>query len=185
MGGNDSGMQKQRPASKPAEALCYFAKLFEPEHQFADMAAEERYARRLEQAKPVLEALFAWANELKDKTAPKSALGKALHYLLEQWPYLLRYLEDGRLEISNNRAERSIKPFVMGRKNWLFANTPAGARSSVVIYSLIETAKENGLDPYRYLLWVLHTAPELAQQDSAWAEKVTPSLAPDICKIPE
>ena len=66
-----------------------------------------------------------------------------------------------------------------------FANTPAGARSGAVIYSLIETAKENGLDPYRYLLWVLHTAPELAQQDSAWAEKVTPSLAPDTCKIPE
>jgi hypothetical protein len=69
--------------------------------------------------------------------------------------YLIRVLEDGRLELSNNRAERSIKPFVMGRKNWLFANTPAGAQSSVVTYSLIETAKENGLDPCRYLLWVL------------------------------
>ena len=98
---------------------------------------------------------------------------------------LLRYLEDGRLEISNNRAERSIKPFVMGRKNWLFANTLAGARSSAVFYSLIETAKENGLDPYCYLLWVLHTASELAGQDSVWAENVTPSLAPDTCKIPE
>ena len=82
------------------------------------------------------------------KTAPKSALGKALYYLLEQWPYLVRYLEDGRLELSNNRAERSIKPFVMGRKNWLFANTPGGAQASSVIYSLIETAKENHLDPY-------------------------------------
>ena len=64
-------------------------------------------------------------------------------------------LEEGRLELSNNRAERSIKSFVMGRKNWLFANTPGGAQTSSVIYSLIETAKENGLDPYRYLLWVL------------------------------
>ena len=71
------------------------------------MAAEERYTRRLEQVKPVLEALFAWANELKDKTAPKSALGKALHYLLEQWPYLLRYLEDGRLEIWNSQENRT------------------------------------------------------------------------------
>ena len=71
------------------------------------------------------------------------------------------------------------------RKNWLFANTTAGARSSAVIYSLIETAKENGLDPYCYLLWVLHTASELAGQDSVWAENVTPSLAPDTCKIPE
>ena len=81
--------KEPRQTSKPAKALCYFAKLFELEHQFADMAAEERYTRRLEQAKPVLEALFVWANELKDKTAPKSALGEALHYLLEQWPYLM------------------------------------------------------------------------------------------------
>ena len=102
---------------------------------------------------------MAWANETVAKTAPKSALGRALHYLLEQWPYLVRYLEDGRLEVSNNRAERSIKPFVMGRKNWLFANTPAGAQSSAVIYSLIETAKENDLDPYCYLVWILQNAP--------------------------
>ena len=78
-----------------------------------------------------------------------------------------RYLEDGRLELSNNRAERSIKPFVMGRKNWLFANTPGGAQASSVIYSLIETAKENGLDPYRYLLWVLRNAPVLSQAVNA------------------
>ena len=90
---------------------------------------------------------------------------RALHYLLEQWPYLIRYLEDVQLELSNNRAERSIKPFVMGRKNWLFANTPGGAQSSSVICSLIETAKENGLDPYRYLLWVLRNAPAMSQTD--------------------
>lgn len=78
--------------------------------------------------------------------------------------YLVRYLEDGRLELSNNRAERSIKRFVMGRKNFLFCNTPGGAQSSVVLYSLIETAKETGLDPYRYLLWVLERAPRLAQK---------------------
>ena len=114
-----------------------------------------------------------------------STLGKALHYLLEQWPYLIRYLEDGRLELSNNRAERSIKPFVTGRKNWLFANTPAGAQSSAVIYSLIETAKENQLDPYRYLLWVLRSAPALSQTDDAWAEKLLPARAPQECCIPQ
>jgi hypothetical protein len=73
------------------------------------------------------------------------------------------------LELSNNRAERSIKPFVMGRKNWLFANTPAGAQSCAVIYSIIETAKETGLDPYCYLLWILYTAPRLAQNGGVWA----------------
>ena len=143
------------------------------------------YEKRLEQEKPVLDALLSWANEMQAKTAPKSAMGRAIHYLLEQWPYLIRYLEDGRLELSNNRAERSIKPFVMGRKNWLFANTLGGAQASSVIYSLIETAKENGLDPYRYLLWVLRSAPVLSQTDMEWAEQLTPASAPDECRIPK
>ena len=122
---------------------------------------------------------------MQAKTAPKSALGRAIHYLLEQWPYLTRYLEDGRLELSNNRAERSIKPFVMGRKNWLFANTPGGAQASAVIYSLIETAKENSLDPYRYLLWILQTAPQLSETGKAWAEKLLPANAPEECCMPQ
>ena len=85
--------------------------------------------------------------------------------------------------MSNNRAERSIKPFVMGRKNWLFANTPAGAQSSSVIYSLIETAKENALDSYRYLVWILQEAPRLAKRDTAWAKHFLPCEAPDNCKV--
>ena len=92
--------------------------------------------------------------------------------------------DDGRLELSNNRAERSIKPFVMGRKNWLFANTPGGAQASSVIYSLMETAKENGLDPYRYLLWVLRNAPQLSETNKAWAEKLLPANAPEECYVP-
>ena len=85
-----------------------------------------------------MDALLAWA---ETKTAPpKSSLGKALYYLREQWPYLVRYLEDGRLELSNNRAERSMKPFVMGRKNWLFANTSGGPQATTVVYRLVEMA---------------------------------------------
>ena len=151
----------------------------------AELTPEERYEKRLEQAKPVLDALLSWANEMQAKTAPKSALGRAIHYLLEQWPYLARYLKDSRLELSNNRVERSIKPFVMGRKNWLFANTPGGAQASAVIYSLMETAKENGLDPYRYLLWVLQNAPQLSEEDAAWAEKLLPANAPEECCMPQ
>ena len=83
--------------------------------------------------------------------------------LKDQWLYLCNYLKDGRLELSNNRAERSIKPFVIDRKNFLFANTPSGAKSSALIFSLIETAKENGLDPYRYLLWELSEVPKLTR----------------------
>jgi len=172
-----------RNGSKAAEGVAFLSRLFQMEETFAALSPEERYAKRLEQEKPVLDALLAWANALTPKTAPKSALGKALHYLLEQWPYLVRYLEDGRLELSNNRAERSIKPFVMGRKNFLFANTPAGAQSSAVIYSTIETAKESGLDPYRYLFWIFQTAPRLAQSSADWAEKLMPALAPAECRV--
>lgn len=174
--------KEERKNSLAATGECYCTRLFQLEESFADLSPEERYTKRLELGKPILDALLAWANETKGKTAPKSALGKALHYLLEQWPYLIRYLEDGRLELSNNRAERSIKPFVMGRKNWLFANTPAGAQSSAVIYSLIETAKENKLDPYRYLLWVLECAPVLVQNNEFWAEALIPANAPIECK---
>ena len=171
--------KEQQQTSKAAEALCYFATLFRLEQSFAELKLEERYTKRLEQAKPVLDALLAWVNDLIPRTAPKSALGKALHYLKEQWPYLVRYLEDGRLELSNNRAERSIKPFVMGRKGWLFSNTPASA----VIYSLIETAKENAPDPYRYLLWVLESAPAMALEGDAWAGMLTPANALETLKI--
>ena len=86
------------------------------------------------------------------------------------------------MELSNNRAERSIKPFVMGRKNWLFANTPGGAQASSVIYSLIETAKANDLEPYRYLAWVLTNAPILAAKGDGWEEKLLPANAPAECR---
>jgi len=91
-------------------------------------------------------------------------------------------LEDGRLELSNNRAERSIKPFVIGRKNFLFANTQLGAQASAVIYSLIETAKENRLAPYRYLLWILEQTPKLFMTDPGWPEKLLPENAPESCR---
>ena len=86
-----------------------------------------------------------------DEVAPSSLTGKALHYLLEQWPKLIRYLQDSRLSIDNNATERAIRPFVIGRRNWLFADTPRGAGASANLYSLIETAKANGIEPYPYL----------------------------------
>ena len=166
--------QKEQAGCAALEGQAFCTKLFSIEKDIQGLPFEEKRKQRQSRAKPVLDALFLWAQEKQKVTPPKSALGKALHYLLEQRPYLLRYLEDGRLEMSNNRAERSIKPFVMGRKNWLFANTPAGAQASAVIYSLIETAKETGLDPYKYLLWVLREAPKLFETDREWAKKLTP-----------
>ena len=150
----------QRAGCAALEEPEYCNPLFGIEQELAGQSPEERYEQPLAPSKPVMDALLVWA-EMKSAAAPKSALGRALYYLREQWPYLIRFLEDGRLEISNNGVERSVKPFVMGRKNWLFANTEGGAQSSAMIYSLIETAKENGLAPYRYFIHVLTEAPGL------------------------
>ena len=169
----------KREGTAALTGLDYCNKLFAWEERFKDLSPEERTKQRLKEEKPILDALLAWADSVS--AAPKSALGKALHYLKEQWPYLLRYLEDGRLELSNNRAERSIKPFVIGRKNFLFANTPLGAQASAVIYSLIETAKEAKLDPFRYLTWVLKTAPTLDRTLEGWAVLLLPANAPESC----
>ena len=121
----------------------------------------------------------AWADART--VAPKSKLGQAFVYLANQWTPLTNYLLDGRLEISNNRAERSIKPFVMGRKNFLFANTPRGAQASAVIYSVMETAKANALDPYRYLLFLLEELPNADRRRADWMERFLPWNAPDDC----
>ena len=168
--------QKDQANAAALQGQAYCSRLFSIEQELAELPPEERYTQHLERSKPVMDALLAWAETTN--AAPKSALGKAIYYLKEQWPYLIRVLEDGRLELSNNLAERSIKPFVIGRKNFLFANTPWGAQGSAVIYSMIETAKESGLDPYRYLTWLLTNAPIMAARDDSWADKFLPANAP-------
>lgn len=169
---------KRSPTAEQGVAYC--SQLFKLEEKFKDLSPEERKEQRLKQEKPVLDVMLAWANTRN--AAPKSKLGIALNYLKNQWTDLTAYLQDGRIELSNNRAERSIKPFVISRKNFLFANTARGAKSSAVMFSLIETAKENGLDPYRYLTWLLNEAPKLAVTDSDWAASLVPQNAPLLCR---
>jgi transposase len=123
------------------------------------MASEQRYTYRLEHATPVFEEMRIWRDAALTQVPPKSALGKALNYLHEQWDKLTGYLEDGRLEIDNNLCENAIRPFVTGRKNWLFSDSVAGVRSSANLYSLIETAKASGLEPYAYLREVFTKLP--------------------------
>jgi len=122
---------------KAKEGLAYCNKLFEIERKLKDASPEERYQARLEHSKLVLEAFLSWLKEQMPRVLPKSALGKAIKYCRNQWERLETFLEDGRLEIDNNRGERSIKPFVIGRKNWLFSNTSKGARSSTIIYIVL------------------------------------------------
>lgn len=167
--------------SSAAQGLAYCTLLFEIEQGLAELPPTERFEQRRKQAKPVLDAMLAWANTRT--VAPKSALGKAFTYLKEQWPYLLNYLKDGRLEISNNRAERSIKPFVIDRKNFLFANTPSGAKGSAVIFTLIQTAIENKVDPFRYLTWLMDSAANMDLNQPENILQLLPWNAPETCKV--
>ncbi len=107
----------------------------------------------------MLDEFKAWLDKSVNQVPPKSAVGKAIGYSLRQWPKLVRYIDHGNLNIDNNRAERAIKPFVIGRKNWMFANTENGAKASATLYSLIETAKANGLIPFDYIKHLLDELP--------------------------
>jgi hypothetical protein len=104
---------------------------------------------------PLLGQFTQWLIKSEQTVLPKSKLGEAITYCLNQWEKLTVYPNDGRLNIDNNRAERAIKPFVIGRKNWLFSNTANGADASAILYSMIETAKANGLTPFDYVMNVL------------------------------
>ncbi|WP_133151978.1 IS66 family transposase, partial [Vibrio tasmaniensis] len=124
--------------------------LYGIESRLKGAPAEERKAERQALAKPILDELYQWMTT--QKVIGSSPLGKAIKYTLGQWSKLTRYIDDGHLSIDNNRAERAMKPLVIGRKNWLFSNTPNGADASAMLYSIIETAKANGLILYDYLV---------------------------------
>ncbi len=152
-----SAGEQSRDADNILRGKRYCDRLFALERTFEKLTADERFLKRQELSKPLLDEFLLWLGQLN--ALPKTPLGRAVRYVLGQRKYLERYLLDGRLEISNNRAERSIKPFVIGRKNFLFANTPRGARASAIMYSIVETAKENGFDPFAYLTYIFKNAP--------------------------
>jgi transposase len=147
------GVDRDNPEKigKAMEGLRYLQALYRIERECKGSFSEERYSVRQQKAKPLFETLRAWLDAALPTVAPQSMTGKALTYLRNQWPKLIRYLDDGRLSIDNNRVENAIRPFVIGRRNWLFSDTVRGAQSSANLYSLIETAKANGLEPYAYL----------------------------------
>src|SRR5690606_5061213 len=144
--GFDEALKALPPSAKTGRSLAregleYGNRRVAIERTVKNAYQAERHARRLERSVQVLEAFRTWLDEQTPQTLPKSALGKAMAYCQKQWPKLTAFLQDGRLELDNSRAERSIKPFVIGRKNWLFANTPRGARARPGRYSSVEPAK--------------------------------------------
>lgn len=150
--------QELRDRSPAKTGLDYCDKLFRLESDFTGqkLSFRERYQARLEQSKPVAEKFSSWAKaEYEKNPVPKSMYGAALIYAVNQESWLMNVYLDGRLELSNNRAERAVRPFAVGRKNWLFSNTPKGADASAAVYSIVETAKANGLRPFPYLKFLL------------------------------
>jgi transposase len=147
-------------ARRPLKALNFIRHLYAIEQRIRAASPAERLAARQAESIPVLSTLRAWLDETRPKVVPNSPLGKALGYLDRHWHGLVVYAEDGRLEIDNNRCENAIRPFVTGRKNWLFSDTVKGAQASANLYSLIETAKANGLEPYTYLRRVFTWLPQ-------------------------
>ena len=156
-------LPKELRSRAPAQTgldLCN--RLFALEAEFSQQAlsAEQQYAQRKQKSEPIAEEFFRWAQtEYEKNPVPKSLYGAALGYASRQQSWLMHVFCGGRLELSNNRAERSVRPFAIGRKDWLFSNTPLGAKVSAVIYSLVETAKTNGLNPASYLEYLLTALP--------------------------
>ena len=178
---------KKEGITTAEEGLAFCNKLFSIERELHDLSSEERYVKRSELSKPVLESFKAWLQYQFPRVLPKSALGSAITYCRNQWKYLEGFLLDGRLELDNNRAERSMKPFVIGRKGWLFCNTPRGARSSAIIYSIVETAKENNLIPYEYIKHLLKKLPNTDIADKTCLDEVMPwsDTLPEECRSKE
>jgi len=153
---------KLNKKSKAAHTgLSFIQKLYRIEHTFREgqLQPDEFVTRRKQEALPVLDEFHAWLLSQVDTVPPESRTGKAVRYALSEWDKLVRYLDHHLLTPDNNAVENAIRPFVLGRKNWLFSNTPRGAESSAVIHSLIESAKANGLEPYKYLRFLFVNLP--------------------------
>lgn len=167
-----SGTDLKRTASY--RLLHKINKLFTLEKKLADKSYEEIKETRQKEAKPIIDDFFKDVKECAKVAVDKTKLSQALTYSINQEENLRLYLEDGRIEISNNRAENSIRPFCVGRRNWLFSNTVKGAEASAAIYSLVETAKLNDLKPYDYFEYLLTVLTEIDINDDKELEKIMP-----------
>ena len=141
-------------------ALGYYKKLFELEENLREKPPDERYRLRLEEAKPIWDEFKEWADKNQAKVPPTSKIGKAFTYFSSEYEHLLGYLMDGRLEIDSGFVERCIRKFAIGRNNWMFSDSEAGVEASAILYSLVITAKINGVNPYRALKYIFTEIPK-------------------------
>lgn len=160
--------QKAKPtkkAGKAEKALNYIGQLYGVEREAKFLSATDRQKLREQKAKPILDDFHEWLLKASITALPKSAIGKALQYTLNQWPKLLTYLEDGAISIDNNVTERDIRPFTTGRKNWLFSTSADGARASANLYSLVMTCRANDINPYYYFRYLFTELPKRKPED--------------------
>ena len=159
----------------------YLRKLFQLETKAdeVELSLRERLEMRQTKSKQVLDELYSWISQIESKILSKSLIGKVITYVINQKEYLENFLKDGRIQLSNNLAEQSVKPFVIGRSNWLFANTPNGANASTMIYSIIQSAILNNLIPQKYLTFVFDIIQSGRDASSLvpWSDEI-----PESCK---
>ena len=170
-------LRKANPDTIANTALGYINTLYRIERRIKDLQPDDRFQHRQVLSVPVMNELRTWLDEVFPIVAKDGLTGKALIYLNNQWSKLVRYVDHGILPISNGRAENAIRPFVIGRNAWLFADTPAGAHASAALYSLVETAKANHLEPYHYLKHVFTEIPKAASVEDF--ERLLPWNVPE------
>jgi hypothetical protein len=167
--------RKNTAAAHQMVALIH--KLYQVERAVRDKSPEERVVIRQKKSAPILDKIKTWLDEKVTQVLPKSPLGTAITYTLNLWPKLITCLEDGHIEIDNNRAENAIRPFVIGRKGWLFSGSPRGAHASATLYTLVESAKANKLEPWAYLNYLFEQLP------AAKSEQALLALLPQNLKM--
>ena len=178
--------KSDRANAKAKIGLDFCDQLFALERKFDEenLTPDERKDRRECESKPLANAFFEWAESMQHQVLSRSKLAEAIGYAINQKQWLLNFLKDGRLELSNNRAERSIRPFTVGRKNWLFSYCARGAKSSAIAYSIMETAQANGLVPFKYLEYLFQTLPNILAEQFHTCLPWEPEVQ-EICKIPK
>jgi transposase len=169
--------QASKKTGAAHEGLKHINALYRIERELRakDLSDEEFVTERRRRAEPKLEEFKQWLTKKNDTVVPSTLVGTAVRYTLSEWDHLVRYLDIAALTPDNNAAENAIRPFVLGRKNWLFSGSPEGADASCALYSLIETARNNGFNPYAYLHYIFTRLPHI-ESDEDWWELVPHNL---------
>lgn len=172
-------------SSASYQGLHFCDRLFDVERSIRSLEPQDRYKERLAKSQPILNEFKTWLDLMRPKAEDKSYLGKAVKYCLNQWDTLCNFMLDGRLEIDNNASERCIRNYAIGRKGWLFANTPKGADASAIAYSIVQTAVANKLKPFEYIQYLLKNMPNSNIKDHVVLDSFLPwsDTIPDSCKI--